>query len=793
MSDDLRLAIDEAKQRLPMPALLDALGIPRKANGTPKRNPLREDDKNPSLSVFQEGALWFWKDHGTNRSGDEISFLEAFQSLTRADAIRRYLALAGVAEPGTSAPAKPIPPPISKQASRGKPEEPAKAIDWPALVAALDDKQLAKLATWRGLSVEFCRWLRDNALVGSHKGRIAFPVHDSTGNVIAAHIRLGEPVKWIFEPKGKGNQPLVIGPRECERVIVAESQWDALAFMDRLGWHREPMAGLSVLITRGASNGRFIAGDAAPRAREAVAIVQDDAPGEKWLAAVADAFAGPVRVIRPPAGMKDINEAILADTALDAHKLLAEAVLYPKQTPAKVPPTPAPASAPPSAQPPPAAPADDLDAIAEREGLYWLEGSDKFFRRSPDGSRFLQVGVADLRRRFKRDGLSSRPAEGETCSKLDRLIVAVQDNRIVDWSGNVAGFKAGVYPMHGRSVLVKESPKVPVPVPGDWSFICEFLRSRLDVPEFGSRQLFSFMAWCKFAFEALASGNHQSGPALALCGPSDCGKSRIQHNIITPLLGGRDADPSAFLLGKTEFNSELIGAEHHLIEDMASALDTAARAFFGEQVKKAVVGDIMRGHAKGRDAVTLSAFRRLSISMNDNPERMRVLPPISSDLRDKFLILKVQDGPWPCPMDSPDDRASFRDRILSEIPAFADYLVHQFNVPEEYRARRFGVKAWQHPEIVSILNDGEPEFVLLCIADDILFADGRKPWEGTASALEKQLTEDGSACLAQARKLFKTATSCGILLGKLADKYPLRVRRDRKGNSRDWIIEPPTE
>lgn len=773
MSDKLRSTIDEAKSKLPLPELFDALGIPRKPDGNPKRNPLRED-KNASFSVFREGALWFWKDHGINKSGDEISFLETRLSISRKDAISKYLEMANVT---TYAP-----PPIASPSVKA-----AKPINWPALVAAMDDSQLAALAKWRGLSIEFCEWLRANALVGSHKGRVAFPVHDAEGNVIAAHIRLGEPVKWIFEPKGYGTQPLVIGPRDCERLLVAESQWDALAFMDRLGWHRQPPASVAVLITRGASNGRFVAVAAAPRARALVAIVQDDEPGEKWLSIVADTFSGPVFVIRPPDGMKDMNEAILADATLDAHKLLAEAAPYPRQTNASAPPSSSPSSPP---QPPPVSNTDDLEALAEREGLYWLEGSDKFFRFSPDRSRFLQVGVADLRRRFKRDGLSSRPAEGETCSKLDRLLVAVQDKRIVDWSGNVAGFNAGVYSMHGRSVLVKESPKVPVPAEGDCSFIMEFLRSRLSVPEFASRQLYSFMAWAKFSFEALASGSRQPGPALALCGPSDCGKSRIQHNLITPLLGGRDADPSAFLLGKTEFNSELVGAEHHLIEDMASALDTTARAFFGEQVKKAVVGDIMRGHAKGRDAITLSAFRRLSISMNDNPERMRVLPPISSDLRDKFLILRVQEGPWPCPMESPSDRAYFRDRILAEIPAFA-YSLKSLEVPDEYRSRRFGVKAWQHPEIVAILNDGEPEFVLLCLADEMLFADERKPWKGTASALEKEMTEDGSACLAQARKLFKSATSCGIMLGKLADKYPLRVIRDRKGNSRDWIIEPP--
>lgn len=283
--DDFRARIAEAKQRLPLPALLDSLGIERRSDGKPKRNPLREDDRSLSFSTFLEDGLWFWKDHGDGRHGDEIGFLEALRGCSRAEAIAEYLDRAGVSTTTETSPDKPRPArqrpakaarpaPKVKTAPRAEPP-----LDWPACVAALDDGQLDELARSRGYSIDFCRWLRDRALIGAHRGKLAVAVHDAEGRVIAAHVRLGEPVKWIFTPRGLGTHALVIGPADADKLLVAESQWDAFAFLDRAGWHRGPLPGWAVCITRGASNGRLVVAAGVPRAREGVALVQADKAG----------------------------------------------------------------------------------------------------------------------------------------------------------------------------------------------------------------------------------------------------------------------------------------------------------------------------------------------------------------------------------------------------------------------------------------------------------------------------------------------------------------------------------
>src|SRR5207249_2565919 len=83
-------------------------------------------------------------------------------------------------------------------------------LDWQACVEAFTEKHVQWLAKWRGYSIEFCRWLRENGLVGLFNGCIAFPVHDRAGNVIAIHYRLKDGA-WRYHPQGARVYLLVIG------------------------------------------------------------------------------------------------------------------------------------------------------------------------------------------------------------------------------------------------------------------------------------------------------------------------------------------------------------------------------------------------------------------------------------------------------------------------------------------------------------------------------------------------------------------------------------------------------
>ena len=94
-SAELRAKTDEAKRRLPLPDLMHQLGLAehvKKVAHCPWH-----DDKHPSFSVFESkvGKGWQWKCHVACGYGDEIALLVKYFNVSRREAIRRYLDMAG--------------------------------------------------------------------------------------------------------------------------------------------------------------------------------------------------------------------------------------------------------------------------------------------------------------------------------------------------------------------------------------------------------------------------------------------------------------------------------------------------------------------------------------------------------------------------------------------------------------------------------------------------------------------------------------------------------------------------
>jgi DNA primase len=90
----LRDQVARAKKSLPLPKLMEVFGD----EDSVEKSALRpfHDDHRPSFSVFQgEAGKWYWKCHAGCGAGDEISYIEVKHEISRADAIREYLELAG--------------------------------------------------------------------------------------------------------------------------------------------------------------------------------------------------------------------------------------------------------------------------------------------------------------------------------------------------------------------------------------------------------------------------------------------------------------------------------------------------------------------------------------------------------------------------------------------------------------------------------------------------------------------------------------------------------------------------
>ena len=276
---------------------------------------------------------------------------------------------------------------------------------------------------------------------------------------------------------------------------------------------------------------------------------------------------------------------------------------------------------------------------------------------------------------------------------------------------------------YGNRILVTTSPKLIEPIFGDWPTIEALIKNLLSDGRYDQRVY--VYAWLKFACEALRAGRKRPGPALVLAGPRNSGKSLLQ-NLFTEILGGRAAKPYRYMSGRTDFNAELFGAEHLMIEDETPSTDIRSRRTLGTNIKAFAVNKSQSCHAKGRQAITLSPFWRLSISLNDEPEDLMILPPISDSeedsIGDKIILLRARKAEMPMKTEELSEFDAFWETLISELPAFCHFL-DCWQVPEELRHSRFGFKVWQHPELLLALDALAPETRLLSFIDETIFSE----------------------------------------------------------------------
>ncbi|HWY92245.1 MAG TPA: DUF5906 domain-containing protein [Chthoniobacterales bacterium] len=425
-----------------------------------------------------------------------------------------------------------------------------------------------------------------------------------------------------------------------------------------------------------------------------------------------------------------------------------------------------------------------LVEIVRKLEIYYDSPRTKFWARN-DREGWIMVKDTDVKRILGEFGFRKAAKKDENVSQIDALLTAIQRSNDVDYAGSLAGYHRGVYEIGGNRVLVRDSPRIIEPAAGDW----EMLETIID-RMFGPVQLRYLYGWIKIAFEALSSRNFRVGQALVLAGPKDCGKSLLQE-LITVMLGGRCAKPHRYMSGGSDFNGELFGAEHLMMEDEQASTDIRARRNFGARIKEVTANTVQSCHPKHRPAISLPPFWRLTISVNDEPENLMMLPPIDESLEDKLIILKAKKYPMPMPTVTDYQRELFMTALKAQIPHFL-YHLRCWQIPEESVSQRYGIIHYHHPDILETLGSLAPEHKLLELIDTALFSSlAPGSFEGTAAELEHELTKDGSEVRRAASQLLSFQAACGTYLGRLAKAYPGRITEVRTKTGRIWTINPP--
>jgi hypothetical protein len=405
-----------------------------------------------------------------------------------------------------------------------------------------------------------------------------------------------------------------------------------------------------------------------------------------------------------------------------------------------------------------------------------------------DGN-WINVDTSAMKTRLAQAGFKTRREETQMVSPADAVLVEIQQKRSVAYVGPLAGFKRGCYSISGYKVLVTHSPRCMEGVKGEWPLLRQVIENQFRDPDSPDQALY-YYAWLRAAVNALYTENRKYGQALVLAGPKGCGKSLLQ-GIITELLGGRSAKPFRYMMGGTNFNRELFGAEHQMIEDEAASTDPRVRMRFGSAIKMVTATHEHSCHGKGREAVMLTPFWRLTISVNDEPQNLMILPPMEDSLTDKLIVLRSVKHPMPMPTETPEQEAAFWKALTAELPAFVHWLRFEFEVPVHIRGERYGVRPYMNPHIAAAIDSLSPHTRLLNLIDQVFWQAplGETPepfWRGTAEEAENRLHT--SNFKAEAGRLLTWAYAMGAYLGELAKHRPDRVENARTSTSRDWII-----
>jgi hypothetical protein len=271
-------------------------------------------------------------------------------------------------------------------------------------------------------------------------------------------------------------------------------------------------------------------------------------------------------------------------------------------------------------------------------------------------------------------------------------------------------------------------------------------------------------------------------------------KNLLQERIITPVFGGRVAKPTQFFNDRTNFNGDLVGAEHWLLSDETPARDIDSRRAFGNHIKGVAANSEVRTEIKFGHPVVLRPFRRGTVSLNDEDENIRTLPPMDESLEDKLMMFKCNFVRLPLPSGEAIEGA-----IAGELSGYVYYLLHEHEIREELRDQRFGIKAYHHPCVLEALSATAPETQLLQEIDKAELPYKRTKgvwvWEGSSSDLQEILEENadfkGYSARARVASLVKHGNTCGTYLTRLAKQRPNRVVRRRGDTGYVYRIKPP--
>ena len=422
------------------------------------------------------------------------------------------------------------------------------------------------------------------------------------------------------------------------------------------------------------------------------------------------------------------------------------------------------------------------------ERWFYEEAGKRFWIRNASGN-WVSLPELHFRKYLRTQGIAAKKDDDAVLSEMDEEILTTIMEQRVDYAGIVAGCRRGMQEYEDRRILVTQSPTLIEPEQGQWDLLFDFLSGLFGLGEEAERkhdQLQLLFGWWQHALRSLYDGEPSCGMALALAGPAGCGKTFVK-DVLRVSMGGREVYPYQFMVGRDIFNKNLVESPLWVVDDEQSSTRYSDRLAFGDVIKKVTSNTSFSYRGMHRESVVLRSLRRLIICLNNEPEKIIVLPPIDDDIADKMLLMMTYTHQFPRPMDTEPQKRAFFEEICAELPHLIYFLLEEFQIPKTMLGR-FGVTHWHHPVIAGELYAMGQEVQLMDWIDRYLQRRSLQEWEGTAEDLRRELLGQDSPLYDHEMREVAKANVIGKQLSKIQRRHPDRVSRQRTNRNNQWQI-----
>lgn len=426
------------------------------------------------------------------------------------------------------------------------------------------------------------------------------------------------------------------------------------------------------------------------------------------------------------------------------------------------------------------------------EGIY--HDGTKYWRKDGYGD-WKWFAKEDIASHLNVDRGLSTNKDGSAPSEVARAIQYVQNWQSVVGAAPFVFQPTGILTRNGSKFLNTHTRVVMRPADGialwgpngQFPFLSAFLDGLL-FPDESNPPLPFFLSWLSRFYRGAYEFNLESGQNAFLLGPPAVGKTFLNQGLLPALMGG-SAEAEGYLLGRTDFNSDLFEVGFWTIDDNSATVDAVTHKKFSAMVKKMAANTTFQYHAKFRIPCSVDWRGRVFVTANDDEQSATIVPDLSISNLDKVMLWRTVAKP---PVHFPSRRECERI-IRDEGPWLARFLL-EYQIPEQcLGSSRFGVLSYHDKTLLQTAEQssrGAAFTEIIVDWSERYFAEHAvEYWEGTGYQFLKALHVDDLAREAGLRSL--SPTYVGTQLAALKAKGVLKMEANSVKQTRVWRIYRP--